>query len=246
MPRLPEWTHCGKIRALWAKDKTLWTNSDEDKWLGWLGIVEREFADPRAFEEFASWVKREGVTDVVLLGMGGSSLGAEVFTECFGPQSGAPQLHVLDSTDPDQIRALESAVNIERTLFIVSSKSGSTLEPNILKDYFHSKSHRFVAITDPGSSLEKAAKKEDFSYVFLGDPAIGGRYSVLSKFGLIPAAAMGLDVKRLLSSTQDMIASCSELTPPENNPGLSRSAGTLAAKHGRDKTSIVASKHAFI
>ncbi|HSZ12090.1 MAG TPA: bifunctional transaldolase/phosoglucose isomerase, partial [Rhizomicrobium sp.] len=239
-----EWTHGGKIRALWAKDKTLWTNADEDKWLGWLDIVERETADPRAFEEFASWAKREGVTDVVLLGMGGSSLGAEVFTECFGPQSGAPKLHVLDSTDPDQIRALESAVNIERTLFIVSSKSGSTLEPNILKDYFHSKSHRFVAITDPGSSLEKAAKKEDFSHVFLGDPAIGGRYSVLSKFGLIPAAAMGLDVKRLLSSTQDMIASCSELTPPENNPGvkLGIALGVLAAKHGHDKITISASK----
>ncbi|HSZ74933.1 MAG TPA: bifunctional transaldolase/phosoglucose isomerase [Rhizomicrobium sp.] len=239
-----DWTRDGKIRALWAKDKALWTNADEDKWLGWLDIVEREFADPQIFEEFASWVKRENFTDVVLLGMGGSSLGAEVFAECFGPKAGAPKLHVLDSTDPDQIRALESAVDIVRTLFIVSSKSGSTLEPNILKDYFRSKSHRFVAITDPGSSLEAAAKKEDFSRTFLGDPAIGGRYSVLSKFGLIPAAAMGLDVKRLLSSTQDMVASCSALTPPDNNLGVKLGAtlGVLAAKHGRDKVTISASK----
>lgn len=243
---LADWTHSGKIRALWARDKTLWTDADENKWLGWLDIAECELGDVRALEEFAARTTSEGFSDVVLLGMGGSSLGAEVFAECFGAQPGAPRLHVLDSTDPDQIHALERKVKLERTLFIVSSKSGSTLEPNILKDYFHARAGRdqFVAITDPGSSLEKAAKTEDFRQIFYGDPAIGGRYSVLSKFGLVPAAAMGIDVKRLLSSAQNMTASCSALTPPENNPGvkLGVALGVLATKHGRDKITITASE----
>jgi transaldolase/glucose-6-phosphate isomerase len=243
---IAEWTRKGKIRAIWAKDKTAWTGADENKWLGWLDIVERELVEADALKDFAAQVKTQGFTDIVLLGMGGSSLGADVFAECFGPQQGAPKLHVLDSTDPDQIRTLERAIKIERTLFIVSSKSGSTLEPNILKDYFRAsaKSRQFVAITDPGSSMEKAAKADDFQHIFYGDSAIGGRYSVLSRFGLVPAAAMGVDVKRLLTSAQDMAAACSALTPPENNPGvkLGVALGVLATKHGRDKVTIVASQ----
>ncbi|HEY5239025.1 MAG TPA: bifunctional transaldolase/phosoglucose isomerase [Rhizomicrobium sp.] len=243
---IADWTHTGKIRALWAKDNTVWTGADENKWLGWLDIVERELAESGALKDFAAQVKTQGFTDIVLLGMGGSSLGAEVFAECFGQQQGAPKLHVLDSTDPGQIRTLERAIKIERTLFIVSSKSGSTLEPNILKDYFRAsaKSRQFVAVTDPGSSMEKAAKADDFQHIFYGDPAIGGRYSVLSRFGLAPAAAMGVDVKRLITSAQGMVAACSALTPPENNPGveLGVALGVLATKHGRDKVTIVASK----
>ena len=150
-------------------------------------------------------VKQRGFTDVVLLGMGGSSLGPEVLGETFGRQAGWPRFHMLDSTDPAQIKAIEQAIDLGKTLFIVSSKSGSTLEPNIFMDYFFDRvgavrgkdkaGEHFVAVTDPGSSLERRAKQLGFAHIFHGVPSIGGRYSVLSKFGLVPAAAMGLDVE---------------------------------------------------
>ena len=202
------WRKDGRIRRLWAGDKSLWTGTDEDKWLGWLHIVEEELADIDRLHSFAEEVKQRGFTDVVLLGMGGSSLGPEVLGETFGRQSGWPRFHMLDSTDPAQIKAIERAVDLGKTLFIVSSKSGSTLEPNIFMDYFLDRvgavrgkdkaGEHFVAVTDPGSSLERRAKQLGFAHIFHGVPSIGGRYSVLSKFGLVPAAAMGLDVKRLL------------------------------------------------
>ena len=163
-------------------------------------------------------VKQRGFTDVVLLGMGGSSLGPEVLGETFGRQSGWPRFHMLDSTDPAQIKAIERAIDLGKTLFIVSSKSGSTLEPNIFMDYFLDRvgavrgkdkaGEHFVAVTDPGSPLERRAQQLRFAHIFDGVPSIGGRYSVLSKFGLVPAAAMGLDVKRLLETTQTMERSC--------------------------------------
>ncbi|MGH6726508.1 MAG: bifunctional transaldolase/phosoglucose isomerase [Pseudolabrys sp.] len=247
------WRAGGRIRRLWAGDKSLWSGADEDKWVGWLDIVERELADVERLEDFAKDVKRHGFTDLVLLGMGGSSLGPEVLGETFGPQAGWPRFHMLDSTDPAQIRTIEKAVNLEKTLFIVSSKSGSTLEPNIFMDYFVERvgavrgkdkvGEHFVAVTDPGSSLERRAKQLDFAHIFHGVPAIGGRYSVLSKFGLVPAAAMGLDVKRVLETTLPIQRSCGADVPPQENPGiqLGIAMGVAATRFGRDKVTIIAS-----
>ncbi len=250
---MERWRVEGLIRRLWAGDKSLWSGTDENKWVGWLYIIEREFADVGRLLRFANEVKRGGFTDIVLLGMGGSSLGPEVFSETFGPQPGWPRFHVLDSTDPAQIRAIERAINLPKTLFIVSSKSGGTLEPNIFLDYFLDRAgavlgkdkagERFVAVTDPGSSLERRAKELHFAEIFLGTPSIGGRYSVLSKFGLVPAAAIGLDVKRLLETAQQMARSCGPDVPPAENPGvqLGASMGVAATRFGRDKVTIIAS-----
>ena len=247
------WRRDGRIRRLWAGDKSLWTGTDEDKWLGWLHVVEQELADLGQLNSFAKEVKRGGFTDVVLLGMGGSSLGPEVLSQTFGRQSGWPRFHMLDSTDPSQIKAIERAVDLGKTLFIVSSKSGGTLEPNIFMDYFLDRvgavrgkdkaGAHFVAVTDPGSSLERRAKQLGFAHIFYGVPSIGGRYSVLSKFGLVPAAAIGLDVKRLLETTQSMARACGPDVPPAENPGvqLGVALGVAATRFGRDKVTIIAS-----
>ena len=247
------WRASGRIRRLWAGDASLWSSADEDKWLGWLDIVERELGDADRLIGFAAEVKQRGFTDIVLLGMGGSSLGPEVFGETFGRQSGWPRFHMLDSTDPAQIGAIEQAVDLGKTLFIVSSKSGSTLEPNIFMDYFLDRvgavcgqdklGEHFVAVTDPGSSLERRAKQLRFAHIFHGVPSIGGRYSVLSKFGLVPAAAMGLDVRRLLKTTQPMQRACGPDVPPSENPGvqLGVAMGIAATRFGRDKVTIIAS-----
>lgn len=238
----------GAGRRLWTKDKTLWTGRDEDKWLGWLDIAEREASDKQTYDSFQRWIKENGFTGAVLLGMGGSSLGAEVLNEVFGSAVGWPKLHVLDSTDPEQIRSVEDAIEIAKTCFIVSSKSGTTLEPNILMDYFFEKSgadaeKRFIAITDPGSALEKHAKEKSFAHIFHGDPEIGGRYSVLSKFGLIPGAAMGMDIERLCSETRKFIRASDAFVPPPSNLGvkLGIALGVLATQFQRDKITIVAS-----
>jgi transaldolase/glucose-6-phosphate isomerase len=244
------WRHSGKIRKLWAADKTVWTGTDEDKWLGWLSIVAREQAELAQLEAFAQTVKSGGFTDVVLLGMGGSSLGPEVLAEAFGRQSGWPQFHMLDSTDPAQVARIEAGIALSTTLFIVSSKSGSTLEPNIFKQYFFERVQKatgaagkhFVAVTDPGSHMEKVAKEDGFAHIFYGDKTIGGRYSVLSKFGLAPAAAMGLNVSALLSHAAEMVYSCGAYVPPTHNPGVALGLALgVAGKHGRDKVTIIAS-----
>jgi transaldolase/glucose-6-phosphate isomerase len=247
------WRAGGRIRRLWAGDISLWSGTDENKWLGWLGIVEQELADVARLNNFAKDVKQKAFSDVVLLGMGGSSLGPEVFGDTFGRQAGWPRFHMLDSTDPAQITSIDGAVNLAKTMFIVSSKSGSTLEPNIFLDYFLDRvaklrgkekvGEHFVAVTDPGSSLDRRAQKLGFAHVFHGVPSIGGRYSVLSKFGLVPAAAMGLDVKRLLETTQPMQRACAADVPPSENPGvqLGIAMGVAAARFGRDKVTIIAS-----
>lgn len=247
------WRKDGRIRRLWAGDKSLWTGSDEDKWTGWLGIVEQELADLTALCGLAERMKQDAFTDVVLLGMGGSSLGPEVLGETFGRQAGWPRFHMLDSTDPAQIKAIEQAIDLGKTLFIVSSKSGSTLEPNIFLNYFFDRiggvrgkdkaGEHFIAVTDPGSPLERRANQLRFACVFHGAPSIGGRYSVLSKFGLAPAAAMGLDVRRLLETTRTMQRSCGADVPPSENPGvkLGVAMGVAATRFGRDKVTIIAS-----
>ena len=251
---LKAWTKKGNVRRLWAKDAALWSVADESKWLGWLDIATREKAGLAALEDFAERVKRGAWSDVVLLGMGGSSLGAEVIRETIMRQAAGPRFHFLDSTDPDEIGALDKAITLATTLFIVASKSGSTLEPNIFKDYYFERVAKaighdragghFVAITDPGSAMEKTAALDGFADVFHGDPTIGGRYSVLSNFGLVPAAAMGIDLTRFIAEACRMQAACGPLSPPANNPGvrLGLALGVLATRHGRDKITVVASK----
>jgi transaldolase/glucose-6-phosphate isomerase len=250
---LEDWRKEGKVRRLWAADASLWTEADEAHWLGWLEIVDKQLKGVAHLQDFAADVKRSGFTDVLLLGMGGSSLGPEVLGETFGAKPGFPNLHVLDSTDPAQIRQFEARIDPARTLFLVSSKSGSTLEPNIFKQYFYEcvkqavgaeeASKRFVAITDPGSSLEKVALNEGFRCVFHGLPSIGGRYSVLSDFGMVPAAAIGVDPRAFLESTAEMVRSCAASAPPAENPGVILGAilGTCQ-RRGRDKVTIIASR----
>jgi transaldolase / glucose-6-phosphate isomerase len=245
-----DWRASGKIRRLWQHDKSLWTGTDEDKWLGWLHSAEK--ADIADYQDFAQRVKGQGFTDAVVLGMGGSSLGPEVLAETFANKAGFPKLHVLDSTDPAQVRHLQASINIAKTLFIVSSKSGGTTEPNVMKDYFFAQvstaigaekaGHRFIAVTDPGSSLEKVATRQGFARVFHGNPSIGGRYSVLSPFGLVPAAAAGIDLRTLLKHTLSMVRSCGPDVPPHENPGVQLGlAMGFAGLEGRDKVTIVSS-----
>ncbi|MCI0564791.1 MAG: bifunctional transaldolase/phosoglucose isomerase, partial [Nitrososphaera sp.] len=227
---LEDWRVNGKGRRLWSRDKTLWTNDDENRWLGWLGITEDQLAHIEHLKDIAEEVKREGFSDALLLGMGGSSLCPEVMRMTFGRMGGFPELHVLDSTDPSQIKTFENKVDLTKTLFIVSSKSGGTLEPNIFKQYFFERvrktigakkaGSRFIAITDPGSKMQQIAQAEGFRHIFFGVPSIGGRYSALSNFGMVPSAIMGIDVERFLDRAEEMVHSCSSCVPPEDNPGV--------------------------
>ena len=242
----------GWSRRLWAKDASLWTGKDEDRWLGWLAAARGERVDLEALEAFQAEIANAGFIHVLLLGMGGSSLGPEVLAETFGARPGHPKLLVLDSTDPDQITRFQAQIDPARTLFIVASKSGSTLEPDILHRYFYAVAEKvlgpkvgasFVAITDPGSQLEATARSQGFRHIFLGDPQIGGRYSVLSNFGLVPAAAAGIDVRAFLDSTQHMTRACSASAPPAANPGVALGLALgAAAMAGRDKLTLIASR----
>ncbi len=245
-----EWRAHGNVRRLWQRDKSLWTNSDEDRWLGWLDSIDD--AQIVEYGAFAGEIKRANFKDAVLLGMGGSSLGPEVLAATFGPQNGWPRLRILDSTVPAQITELEAELDLSRTLFIVSSKSGGTTEPNILKDYFFAKvvekiggdraGEQFIAMTDPNSSLEKRATEQHFRRIFHGVPAIGGRYSVLSPFGLVPAAIAGLNVAELVALSRSMIRSCGPEVPPAENPALALGLALgAAAARGRDKVTMLTS-----
>ncbi|MBI5265403.1 MAG: bifunctional transaldolase/phosoglucose isomerase [Bradyrhizobium sp.] len=247
-----EWRAAAKVRRLWQRDNSVWTGADEDKWLGWLDCAAK--ADIADYEDYSRRVKGQKFTDAVVLGMGGSSLGPEVLAETFPKKTGFPRLHVLDSTDPAEVRAMENRIDLARTLFIVSSKSGGTTEPNAMKDYFYDRvanaagpgvktGHRFIAVTDPGSSLEKAAKKLGYARIFHGEPSIGGRYSVLSPFGLVPAATAGVDVKAFIRHALGMVRSCGPDVPPHENPGVQLGlAMGLAGLEGRDKVTILSSK----
>jgi transaldolase/glucose-6-phosphate isomerase len=247
-----DWRAAGKVRRLWQHDPWLWTGTDEADWLGWLDIAAEQIAEIDHLREAAADSKSGGFTDILLLGMGGSSLCPEVLQKTFGRVPGFPQLHVLDSTDPAQIKAFESKIDLGKTLFVVSSKSGSTLEPNIFKQYFFERvqqtvgadkaGSRFLAITDPGSKMQQVAERDHFRHIHYGLPSIGGRYSALSNFGLVPAAIMGLDVRRFLDRTQEMVEACGPAVAVAENPGvvLGIVLGT-AAKNGRDKVTIIAS-----
>jgi transaldolase/glucose-6-phosphate isomerase len=240
----------GWARRLWARDASLWTGQDEARWLRWLDAGDAGCVDLVALKAFQAEVKAASFAHVLLIGMGGSSLGPEVLAQTFGAQAGFPQLLVLDSTDADQIRRFEAQIDPSSTLFVVSSKSGTTLEPDILQRHFwalakaalgEAAGGHFVAVTDPGSKLEAVANQEGFRRVFHGEPQIGGRYSVLSNFGMVPAAAMGVDLDRLFETTGEMVAACGPAAA--SNPGVELGCllGT-AAKGGRDKVSILASK----
>jgi transaldolase/glucose-6-phosphate isomerase len=247
-----DWRANGKVRRLWQRDASLWTGTDEANWLGWLGVTEDQIAQNENLRKVAEDVKSAGFAHVLLLGMGGSSLCPEVLRMTFGKIAGYPELHVLDSTDPAQVKAFESKVDLAKTLFIVSSKSGSTLEPNIFKQYFFERvkqavgadkaGSRFIAVTDPGSKLQLVAEGDKFRHIFPGVPSIGGRYSALSNFGMVPAAVMGLDTKKFLERTEEMVQACASCVPVEENPGvmLGLIMGT-AAKAGRDKITFITS-----
>jgi len=245
-----EWRNHRNVTKLWGRDASLWTGSDEDRWLGWLDVVGAN--QVKTYEAFAAEIGRDGFKDAVLLGMGGSSLGPEVLATVFGAKAGYPRLRILDSTVSAQIKAIEQTLDLQKTLFIVSSKSGSTTEPNILKDYFLKRvadavgdakaGRHFIAVTDPGSSLEKAVKAQDFRKIFFGVPSIGGRYSVLSPFGLVPAAIAGIDVAALQEAAGIMMRSCGPDVPPEQNPGVALGLALgAAARQGRDKVTLVGS-----
>jgi transaldolase / glucose-6-phosphate isomerase len=249
---LEDWQTNGKVRRMWAGDASLWTGEDEGKWLGWMSITEAQIASRQQFADLAADIQAAGFTDAVLLGMGGSSLCVEVLEKTFGSAAGYPVMHVLDSTDPAQVKAIDNAVNLAKTIFIVSSKSGSTLEPNIFKQYFFERvaqtvgagkagSH-FIAVTDPGSKMEQVARSDSFRHIFHGLPSIGGRFSALSNFGMVPAAVMGLDTTTLLDKTEDMVYSSSSCVTTDQNPGvvLGTILGTLANR-GKDKVTIVTS-----
>ena len=218
-----DWRANGKVRRLWQRDASLWTGEDEANWLGWLGITEEQIEDLDNLKKIAEDAKSGGFAHVLLLGMGGSSLCPEVLRMTYGKIAGYPELHVLDSTDPAQIRSFEKKIDLAKTLFIVSSKSGSTLEPNIFKQLFFQQvknaigadkaGSRFIAITDPGSKMQQVAEGDKFRHIFFGVPSIGGRYSALSNFGMVPAGVMGLDVKKFLDRTEEMVEACASCVP---------------------------------
>jgi transaldolase / glucose-6-phosphate isomerase len=249
---IADWQSRGAMQRLWQRDATLWTGSDESKWLGWLDIVDEQIAQHDQLQKIAKEVQNRGFQHVLLLGMGGSSLCPEVLRMTFGRITHFPTLHVLDSTDPSQVKAFEHQIDIPKTLFIVSSKSGSTLEPNIFKQYFFERTKQavgavkvgshFMAITDPESKMQQVAEADRFLHVFFGRPSIGGRYSALSNFGMVPAAVMGLDTKKFLARAAEMVRACGASVTVEENPGavLGIILGT-AANAGRDKVTIITS-----
>jgi transaldolase/glucose-6-phosphate isomerase len=244
--------HEGWTRRLWRKDPSLWAGGDAGKWLGWLDAGKGACVDLPALAGLSDQVKQRGFTHAVLLGMGGSSLGPEVLAETFGSKPGHPELIVLDSTDPAQVRRVAGMIDPARTLFVVSSKSGSTLEPDVLHSFFFDMVEKslgkgkagdhFIAVTDPGSKLEESARAQGFWRVFHGEPTIGGRYSVLSNFGMVPAAIIGLDVREIFEILGPMVRACGPGAPPRANPGFQLGAFLgLGANNGRDKVSLIVS-----
>jgi len=226
---LDDWKNNNKVQRLWTGDASVWTGADENKWLGWLTIVDDQLAHIDALKNIAADIKKAKFKHALLLGMGGSSLCPEVLRLTFGKIKGFPELHVLDSTDPAQIKAIEKKVDLKSTICIVSSKSGSTLEPNIYKQYFFEQikkkvgekevGNRFIAITDPGSKMQQVAEGDKFRKTFFGIPSIGGRYSALSNFGMVPGAVMGIDIPKFLKITAEMVKACGADAAADVNPG---------------------------
>ncbi|MFL6374434.1 MAG: bifunctional transaldolase/phosoglucose isomerase [Pyrinomonadaceae bacterium] len=240
-----EWQDQNKVARVWQKDASVWSDEDEAKWLGWLDVVDVQLADAQKYRDFYTDIA--GFERVLLMGMGGSSLCPEVLSMTFG----RTQFHILDSTDPAQVRAVEAMINIEKTLFIVASKSGSTLEPNIFKQYFFERlaekvgrenaGKQFVAITDPGSKMEQVAKGDNFRHIFYGDSTIGGRFSALSAFGVTAAAAMGLEVESFLRNSNEMVAACREGDPTTNAAAMLGLLLGVCQRAKKDKLTIFTS-----
>ncbi len=253
--RLAALAEAGFAARLWQADPGLWKSGDAAHQsiiagaLGWLSVFEGVRAEVAGLRAFVDEVKADGYRTAVLLGMGGSSLAPEVMHSILGTAPGFLDLRVLDSTDPAAVSAVEAAVDLETTLFVVSSKSGGTTETACFHRYFfellskldggHAGRH-FVAITDEGTALEKQALEQGFRAVFVNPSDIGGRYSALSFFGMVPAALMGIDLERLLNGARAMAAACGPDVPAGENPGLRLGAalGELALR-GRDKLTLV-------
>ena len=240
---------------LWAADPTLWKADDDAHQkivanaLGWLSVFEGVRDEVQGLTEFVHELRAEGYRSAVLLGMGGSSLAPEVMRAILGTRPGYLDLHVLDSTDPAAVAAVAAAVDLESTLFVVASKSGGTTETACFHAYFYERlreldgeqaGHHFVAITDEGTSLEQQALDQGFRAVFVNPGDIGGRYSALSFFGMVPAALIGVDLERLLDGVCAMAVACGPDVPAEQNPALRLGAamGELALR-GRDKLTLV-------
>jgi glucose-6-phosphate isomerase len=249
-----DWQANSNIDRFWKKDARLWTSDGEENWMGWIDIVERQQRDLANLAELGGDIESGGFKAVLLVGMGGSSLCPEVLAETFGQQEGFPALQIVDSTDPEQVKAARERWNLKKTLVIVASKSGSTLEPNILKQYFFDQmqdavgedeagSH-FIAITDPGSKMEQVAKTDGFRYIFYGDPQIGGRYSALSNFGLVPATVAGLHTGKLLDAAAKAVAEAKLALGENPAVELGLILGT-AANAGRDKITIFTSPEIY-
>jgi len=241
------------IRRLWRKDPTVWKSDEAHKKiisnaLGWVTVVDQLVEHAGELAGFSDRIRNDGFTDVVLLGMGGSSLCPEVFRRTFGKRAGYPTLHVLDSTDPATVESFEHRVDLPHTLFVVASKSGTTTEPLMFYKYFFNRmreikgdraGENFVAITDPGTLMEEMAKGDGFRRIFLNPSDIGGRYSALSYFGMVPAALQGFDFKTLLDRAERALHACMHYVPAEENPAARLGAvlGTLT-NAGRDKLTL--------
>jgi len=250
---LDDWHENNKVQHLWARDPWLWTGMDEARWLDWLGVAEDQMDHIGNLKRIFEAAQGSYIKHLVLLGMGGSSLAPDLLRNTFGKIDEHPELLILDSTDPAQIKQIEESIDYTQTKFLVSSKSGSTLEPNIFKEYFFffssealgskkAAANNFFAITDPGSNLEKLAEAEGFHRIFHGVAGIGGRYSALSNFGMVPGAAMGMDIGRFLDLTMVMVEACAACVPARENPGVILGAilGS-AGNNGRDKITLIAS-----
>ncbi len=244
------------LERLWQKDPSLWSKDEEEQTfisnrMGWLDLFPKMKAHLDEIEEFAQTIKNEGFERIVLLGMGGSSLCPLVLSKIFGSSPGYPKLEVLDTTDPVEIEKVENENNWEKTLFIFASKSGTTVEPNAQFNYFwpiveksvDAPGNHFIAITDPGTPLEKLAQEKGFRKTFLNMSDIGGRYAALSFFGLVPAALMGIDIKKLLASGEEMAAKCGPDIDWDDNPACRL--GEFLGEYGmqsKDKLNLFADK----
>jgi transaldolase / glucose-6-phosphate isomerase len=241
------WQSERKIGRVWERDASVWTGDDEAKWLGWLDIIDSELKASQKYLDVTADIADAGFRQVLLMGMGGSSLCPEVLALTFDKT----HFQILDSTVPSQIRKIEESLDLAKTLFIVASKSGSTLEPNCFKQYFFERvselvgsdkaGRQFIAITDPGSKMEQVARADGFRHVFYGKPEIGGRFSALSAFGMTAAASMGIDVDAFLTDSREMADAC-KTDDPRTNPGalLGLILGTCQ-RNGRDKLTIFTS-----
>lgn len=248
---MASWQSQKKITELWDAKNTLWTHTDENHWMGWLHIADVEQNQVPEINALASELQGEGIKHVVVLGMGGSSLCPAMLASIFPKPLGYPQLHVLDSTDPLQIKHIEAQLDLSKTVFIVSSKSGSTLEPNIFEQYFYKRlqqvlkrddvGNHFIVITDPGSKLSLLATAKKFRATYFGLASIGGRYSALSNFGMVPGGLMGIDLIDFLQHAEAMMQACSH-TDLEDNPGVILGVILgVCANNGKNKVTLVAS-----